>query len=61
MNPELTNFPEILVANYITPLMYPLSVAILVALLTGWVKNLSDRSDFFARVFGLLIGKVGKK
>ena len=54
------NFPENIV-NYIEPLVYPASVAIAVALLTGWVKSLCERSDFFSRVFGLLVGHVGKK
>jgi len=52
---------EVFVTSYITPLIYPVSVAIIVAVLTGWIKSLCDRSDFFSRIFGLLIGKVGKK
>jgi hypothetical protein len=52
---------EVFVTSYITPLIYPVSVAIVVAVLTGWIKSLCDRSDFFSRIFGLLIGKVGKK
>ena len=57
---EDRNFRENIV-NYIEPLFYPVSVAIVVALLTGWVKSLCDRSDFFSRIFGLLVGKISNK
>jgi hypothetical protein len=55
---NLFNYTKNIVDPYIP---YPLFFVIVVAVLTGLIKNLCDRSPCLYRIFGFLVGKVEKK